>query len=260
MTQYIRARFSTATRFGVAILTAVILALMNGDRPAGQIATLTNADRFRRHQPARHVWSGNWHDLGAGRIELHDRVVVQTERNNDEFHNDQQQHGRRAIRIHGSTRREGSGRGGRLRGRHELLPRVQRRSGVYTLAADFEEGAGQLQPGHNHALISPTTINDNMWYHAAATYDSTTSGCLRLYLNGVLDKALRRTFPSVQARAPDSTASSMRRSGRAMPPRVELLRLLQRARSTRSVSGTLHARSRRFSREHATEELRAPRV
>jgi hypothetical protein len=46
MTQYIRARFSRATRLGVAILTTVILALMSGDRPAGQIATLPNAIDF----------------------------------------------------------------------------------------------------------------------------------------------------------------------------------------------------------------------
>ena len=62
-------------------------------------------------------------------------------------------------------------------------------SGVYTLAADFEEGAGQLQPGQNHALISPTTINDNTWYHAAATYDS-SSGFFAIYLNGVLNTSV----------------------------------------------------------------------
>ena len=51
------------------------------------------------------------------------------------------------------------------------------------LAADFEDMAG----GVNHPIIGTTTILNNVWYHAAATYDGTT---WRLYLNGVLDGEL----------------------------------------------------------------------
>ena len=58
-----------------------------------------------------------------------------------------------------------------------------------SLAADFEEGNGQTSPGLNHAVISATTLTLNTWYHAAATYNSTT-GTFNLYLNGVLDTTL----------------------------------------------------------------------
>jgi len=50
------------------------------------------------------------------------------------------------------------------------------------IAVDYEEGAGQVQPGQNHAYTGTTTIVNGRWYHAAATFDGTT---LRLYLNGV---------------------------------------------------------------------------
>src|SRR5207244_7026713 len=42
------------------------------------------------------------------------------------------------------------------------------------LAADYEEGAGQTAPSQNHGLIGGTTITDNVWNHAAATFDGRT--------------------------------------------------------------------------------------
>ena len=56
------------------------------------------------------------------------------------------------------------------------------------LAADFEEGAGQASPGLNHPVYGNTTILNNVWYHAAVTYDGQK---WRLYLNGVLDGELQ---------------------------------------------------------------------
>ena len=53
-------------------------------------------------------------------------------------------------------------------------------SGRRVLAADFEDTFN----GGNHSILGQTAICDNIWYHAAATYDGTT---WRLYLNGVLD-------------------------------------------------------------------------
>jgi VCBS repeat-containing protein len=49
------------------------------------------------------------------------------------------------------------------------------------LAADFED----MATGANHPIIGTTTITDNAWHHAAATYDGTT---WRLYIDGRLDK------------------------------------------------------------------------
>ena len=55
------------------------------------------------------------------------------------------------------------------------------------LCADYEEGTGQTTPGLNHPINGVTPIVNNVWYHAAATWDGTT---WRLYLNGVLDATL----------------------------------------------------------------------
>ena len=52
------------------------------------------------------------------------------------------------------------------------------------LVADFEEGAGQVLPGLNHPVTGVTTITNNVWHHAAATYDGTT---WNLYLDGNLE-------------------------------------------------------------------------
>ena len=63
--------------------------------------------------------------------------------------------------------------------------------GNYFLAADFEEGTGQAQPGLNHPVVSATPIALNTWYHAAATYNS-ANGTFRLYLNGVEQSTAHR--------------------------------------------------------------------
>ena len=55
-------------------------------------------------------------------------------------------------------------------------------SGV--LVADFEEPTGP-----NHPVTGNTVVTDNVWHHAAVTYDATT-GTWKLYLDGALDKTL----------------------------------------------------------------------
>jgi hypothetical protein len=54
------------------------------------------------------------------------------------------------------------------------------------LAADFEDMAG----GNNHPLVGQTVVTQNVWHHAAASYDGTY---WRLYLDGVLDAKLAVT-------------------------------------------------------------------
>ena len=55
------------------------------------------------------------------------------------------------------------------------------------LCADFEEGAAGAQPGLNHPVAGVTPIPNNVWMHAAATYDGVK---WRLYLNGALEAEL----------------------------------------------------------------------
>ena len=55
------------------------------------------------------------------------------------------------------------------------------------LAADFEEGASGASPGLNHPVYGTTVVTDNVWHHAAATYDGTT---WKLYLDGTLETSL----------------------------------------------------------------------
>jgi hypothetical protein len=54
------------------------------------------------------------------------------------------------------------------------------------LAADFEEGTGSTSPGLNHPVYGATPISNDVWYHAAVTYDTTLKRW-QLFLNGVLE-------------------------------------------------------------------------
>ena len=51
------------------------------------------------------------------------------------------------------------------------------------IAADFED----MALGTNHPILGVTPITDNVWHHAAATYDGTT---WKLYLDGKLENSL----------------------------------------------------------------------
>ena len=55
------------------------------------------------------------------------------------------------------------------------------------LVADFEEGTGATSPGLNHPVAGITPIVNDIWYHAAVTYDVTTRRW-QLFLNGNLEK------------------------------------------------------------------------
>ena len=60
------------------------------------------------------------------------------------------------------------------------------------LCADFEEGATGATPGLNHPVAGVTPIANNVWYHAAATYDGTK---WQLFLNGTLEAQLTVSRP-----------------------------------------------------------------
>jgi len=79
------------------------------------------------------------------------------------------------------------------------------------LCADFEESTSGTTPGLNHPITGTTTIVNNVWYHAAATYDGST---WKLYLNGLLEATLVVNQPcqnlSIQH---SSLGSSIRSNG-----------------------------------------------
>jgi hypothetical protein len=60
-------------------------------------------------------------------------------------------------------------------------------SSANKIAADFEEGTGSTSAGLNHPIEGTTTILNNIWYHAAATFEN---GIFSLYLNGILESTL----------------------------------------------------------------------
>ncbi|HST14059.1 MAG TPA: LamG-like jellyroll fold domain-containing protein, partial [Gaiellaceae bacterium] len=60
------------------------------------------------------------------------------------------------------------------------------------LAADFEESAAGASPGTNHPVYGTTVITNNVWHHAAATYDGST---WKLYLDGNLETTLAVNQP-----------------------------------------------------------------
>ncbi|MBY0274935.1 hypothetical protein K2Z84_06320 [Candidatus Binatia bacterium] len=80
---------------------------------------------------------------------------------------------------------KGAGAGGGTAADANWLLGIDAATGV--LAADFQEGAAGTSPGANHPVLGTTPIVNDVWYHAAATYDGTT---WRLYLNGVLEAEL----------------------------------------------------------------------
>ncbi len=59
--------------------------------------------------------------------------------------------------------------------------------GTGHLVADFEEAAGPPTASDNHPVTGNSVATQNVWHHAAATYDGTT---WRLYLDGRLDAKL----------------------------------------------------------------------
>jgi uncharacterized repeat protein (TIGR01451 family) len=84
-------------------------------------------------------------------------------------------------------------------------------SSTGVLIADFEEGAAGAHPSQNHPLSGISAITNNVWYHAAFTYDGTT---MRLYLNGVEQSNQVVGQPAASATtSPTAFATSIRSNG-----------------------------------------------
>ncbi len=79
------------------------------------------------------------------------------------------------------------------------------------IAADFEEGAAGSSPGLNHPVRGNTLLINDVWYHAAATYDGAN---WTLYLNGNVETNVAVNQPprsdSIQHAA---LASALRSTG-----------------------------------------------
>ncbi|MEA2622083.1 MAG: hypothetical protein QOH61_993, partial [Chloroflexota bacterium] len=77
------------------------------------------------------------------------------------------------------------------------------------LAADFESASDDS----NHAIAGTTTIQNGVWYHAAATYDGTT---FRLFLNGLEEASVAvAAGPGTAANQPAALATALNTTGAA---------------------------------------------
>ena len=84
------------------------------------------------------------------------------------------------------------------------------------LSADFEEGTGTSNPGLNHPVAGVTPIADDVWYHAAVTYDGATRRW-QLFLNGNLEKdtviASGTRFPQFNSTQHAAIGTALQSSG-----------------------------------------------
>ena len=88
-------------------------------------------------------------------------------------------------------------------------------SGTNFLAADFEEGTGSASPGANHPIVGTTVIADNVWHHAAVTFEN---GQYKLYLDGLLENSADLTpavFPQGASIQPAALGTMIRSNNTA---------------------------------------------
>ena len=110
------------------------------------------------------------------------------------------------------------------------------------LGADFEEGV-TANPGLNHRVVGSATIQNGVWYHAAATYDGVD---FKLYLNGNLDgQVLGINRPprsdSIQHASLGSALTSTGASQGAFAGSIDEARIWNYARSQAEISGSMNA-------------------
>jgi len=107
------------------------------------------------------------------------------------------------------------------------------------LVADFEEGAGQPSPGLNHPVTGVTSVTNNVWHHAAATYDGQTWA---LYLDGQLNRSLTLSSPflprsdSIQRTALGSALNSSGTPAGYFSGRIDEARVWNVARTSNEIA------------------------
>ncbi|HNQ15019.1 MAG TPA: hypothetical protein PKM58_05615, partial [Pyrinomonadaceae bacterium] len=111
------------------------------------------------------------------------------------------------------------------------------------LVADFEEGAGGTSPSLNHPIVGTTTILNNTWYHAAATYDGNK---WQLFLNGNLENELVVGQPANAALiSPLALGTSIRSNGTTtqgfFAGRLDEARVWNFARTQAEISGAMNS-------------------
>lgn len=106
------------------------------------------------------------------------------------------------------------------------------------LAADFEDMASGL----NHPATGTALIQENVWYHAAATYDGTT---WRLYLNGQLDAEVVANatprFDSIQHFGIGTALNSTGVAAGRFQGVMDEVRVWNFARDLAAIRGTMNA-------------------
>src|SRR4029453_4159686 len=112
------------------------------------------------------------------------------------------------------------------------------------VAADFEEGAAGASPGLNHPISGVTPIQNNTWYHVAATYDGNT---WRLYLNGELEAELFVGQPprsdSVQHAGLGTCLNSSGGAGGFFDGTLDETRIWNVARSAAQIRSTMNVQN-----------------
>ncbi len=109
------------------------------------------------------------------------------------------------------------------------------------LAADFEEGATGTSPGLNHPVFGSTPLANDVWHHAAATYDGTS---WTLYLNGNVEASLAVGQPprsdSIQHAALASALTSTGAAAGNFQGLLDEVRVWNYARSATEIADNYH--------------------
>lgn len=110
------------------------------------------------------------------------------------------------------------------------------------LVADLEEVAAGDEPGQNHPIRGVTTIDENTWYHAAATFDGYR---WQLFLNGRLESEIVVARPPVlDGVQPASLATALDAAGTPtgfFAGALDEVRIWNTARSEQALRTSLNA-------------------